>query len=175
MEAEILEKPPTSWFYEEHLFGNSMDLIWVKFLDDNYIEWVGAFDIWWRSPTNMIIQWKNKNLFVIIAWWQGYFVDTNKRKIILKTQKNDITNIIYNEYTKLFVLTNGLSLTVFDGSNEIWSSERISADGIAFNKQEWPIVKWILDDLSKNGCLFTFNVSTKELKNQWVLKDNFPV
>ena len=44
MDAEILTRPPISGQYEEHCFVVSGNTLWVKFMDDDYMEWVGVFE-----------------------------------------------------------------------------------------------------------------------------------
>lgn len=173
MEAEILDRPPLSGDFEEHNFSKSGNTLWVKFLDEEYLEWVGVFSQSGWSSFNTVLRVPGKKLFLVVAGGQGYFVDPNFRDIVSITEWDDIDNIIYNEETGLLVATDGLCLALFKGPKLLWSGERVSADGISFTGQSGPIVRGILNDLTDEGCEFTFNASTCEFKAARILADNW--
>jgi hypothetical protein len=173
MDAEILNSPPVSGEYEEHSFAVSGNTLWVKFLDEAYLEWVGVFEQSEWKKFNIVMRVPNENLFLVVAGGQGYFVNPNSRKIVAKTEWDDIENIIYNEETGYFVATDGLRLALFKGSNLYWSGERVSADGIYFKKQKGPVIEGILNDLTTEGCKFEFNAKTQEFKSDWIFSENW--
>lgn len=125
MEAKILDRPPLSGDYEEHSFiesGNST--LWVKFIDSEYLEWVGVFSQGdWKS-NNIVLPVEDKELFLVVAGGQGYFVDPDSRKIIEKTDWDLIENISYNDETNSFLATDGLCLAVLEGTKMVWSGSR---------------------------------------------------
>lgn len=173
MEAEILNRPPLSGDFEEHNFSESGNTLWVKFFDSEYLEWVGVFSRAGLSSFSAVLRVPNEEQFLIVAGGQGYFVDPNKRSIVAKTDWDDIDNVIYNEETGYFVATDGLRLALFNGPKLYWSGERISADGISFISQDGSIVKGILNDLSDDGCEFTFDAYTCDFSAAWVLAENW--
>ncbi len=173
MEAKILSRPPISGEYEEHSFVVSGNTLWVKFMDDEYLEWVGVFEQSEWGSLNTVVAIPNENMYLVIAGGQGYFVDPNARKITGKTAWDDIACIIYNQASDVFVITDGLRLGLLNGNDMVWSGERISADGINFVKQNGFVITGVLNDLTTEGCSFTFNVNTKEVNTEWVLSENW--
>ena len=174
MEAEILAHPPISGEYEEHSFvvsGNK--IIWVKFMDDEYLEWVGVFEQSECGSLNTVVAVPNENMYLVIAGGQGYFVDPNTRKITGKTIWDDIESIIYHKKSNSLIATDALRLAIFKGVELVWSGDRISADGINFTEQDGDFVCGTLNDLTSEWCKFTFNVKTRELKADWVFSENW--
>ena len=173
MEAEILDRPPLSGDFEEHNFSKSGNTLWVKFFDEEYIEWVGVFSQSGWSSYNTVLRVPNEKLFLVVAGGQGYFVDPNKREIVSTTEWDGIDNIIYNKATGFLVATDGLCLALFDGPHLEWSGKRVSADGISFTDQSGPVIKGVLNDLTDEGCEFTFNASTREFNAAWLFAENW--
>jgi hypothetical protein len=173
MDAEILTQPPISGEYEEHNFMVSGNPLWVKFMDDECLEWVGIFEkSEWKS-TNSVIELPNQKNYLVIAGGQGYYVNPNSRKIVNKTKWDDIESIIYNEESNSLIATDGLRLAIFKGNEMVWSSDRISVDGINFKDQNGSLVRGALNDLTSEWCDFTFNVETRELNADWIFNENW--
>ena len=171
MEAEILNLPPISGEYEEHNFAHSGNTLWVKFLDDDYIEWCGVFSLGWKSVSS-VLKIPDKPVFLIIAGGQGYFINANTRELVAETKSDDIESIIYNEETGLFVVTDGLQLGIMKDNDISWVTDRISLDGISFTDSNGSIVSGILNDCSDEGCKFEFNVASGEIKSPWLFYEN---
>lgn len=173
MEAEILDRPPLSGDFEEHNFSGSGNTLWVKFLDESYLEWVGVFGQSGISSYNAVLQVPGEPLVLVVAGGQGYFVDPNARKVITTTEWDGIKNVIYNDDTGLFVVTDGLCLALFNWAQLVWSGERVSVDGIYFIGHSGPVIRGVLNDLTEQGCEFTFNARTCEFKTGWVLAEHW--
>ena len=168
MEAKILSRPPLSGDFEEHSFVESgNNTLWVKFLDSEYLEWVGVFSQGEWKSTNLVAPLKDENLFLVVAGGQGYFVDANARKISAKTDWDMIEAIAYNEETDSFVATDGLCLAVIEGTTMVWSGNRVSADGISIERQEGSVVYGKVNDLTDKGSEYSFNIKTKEFLCGW--------
>ncbi len=168
MEAKILKQPPLSGDFEEHSFVESgNNTLWVSFLDSEYLEWVGVFSKGdWKS-TNIVLPLVDKSLFLIVAGGQGYFVDPNSRKISAKTDWDMIEDIVYNDETNSFLATDGLCLAILEGTNMVWCGNRVSIDGISLEKQVGTVVYGKVNDLSDEGCKYSFNIKTKEFICEW--------
>lgn len=171
MEAEILTRPPLSGDYEEHNFADSGNTLWVKFLDEEYVEWCGVFSLGWKSASS-VVKMPNKPVFLIVAGGQGYFINANTRELIAKTKWDDIESIIYNEEADVFVVTDGLRLGTLKNNDLSWFSDRISLDGISFISSSGTVVKAILNDCTDEGCEFEFNVTSGEIKSPWLFFEN---
>ena len=170
MEAKILTRPPLSGDFEEHNFSTSGNTVWVKFFDEKYLEWVGVFSQSGWSSYNVVLRVPNETLFLVVAGGQGYFVDPNSRKIVSVTEWD---NIIYNEESGFLVVSDGLRIALFQGPKLHWSGDRVSVDGIEFTGQSGPVVKGILNDLTDDGCEFSFNASTCEFKAEWIFSEHW--
>ena len=120
-----------------------------------------------------VLEVPKKSIYLVIAGGQGYFVNPNTRKIVARTEWDDIQGILYNEASGKFVVTDGLRLAVLNEEGVVWSGERISIDGINLIEQDGVVVKGVLNDLSTNGCNFTFNIEKKELEAAWVFSENW--
>ena len=107
---EILKTPTLSGDYEEHNFSTSGNTLWVKFTDDEYLEWCGVFGLGIKSIYSFVVRIPRKPEFLIIAGGQGYIVNVNTRELVAKTEWDDIQSIIYNEEEDVFVVTDGLRL-----------------------------------------------------------------
>jgi len=173
MEAEILNQRPISGVYEEHSFSASGNTLWVKFIDEEYLEWVGVFTQSEWSPYNKVLRLSDEKLFLVIAGGQGYFVDPNARNIVATTDWDDIRDLVHNEESGYLVATDGLRLAVLKRHELLWTGDRISLDGINFTGQSGLMVKGKLNDLTDDGCEFSFNVNTRELNAKWTFSDNW--
>ena len=125
MEAEILHMPPISGKYEEHNFSNSGNTVWVKFFDEDWIEWCGVFSLGWCSSSS-VHRVPDKTEFLVLAGGQGYYIDPNKRKIISKTESENIESVIYNSAIAGFVASDGLRVGILRGEKIHWCTDRIS-------------------------------------------------
>jgi len=176
IDAEILDSPPASGGFEEHNFLKSSEAsnqtLWVKFFDEECLEWVGAFSQNDWNHYNVVFRVPNENLFLVISSGQGYFIDPNQRKVVATTEWDSIEKIIHNEATGLLVVTDGLCLALFQGTKLVWSSQRVSADGISFTAQSGPTIQGVLNDMTTEGCEFTLNASTHELSAAWIYAED---
>jgi hypothetical protein len=172
MEAELLLRPPISGQYEEHNFAVSGNTVWVKFFDEEWVEWCGVFSLGWCSGSS-VCRVPEKKEFLVLAGGQGYFIDPNKRIINSKTKSNNIESVIYNNAIGWFVASDGLSVGILRGEKIHWLTDRISLDGITFTKSEGVVVEGVLNDLSDDGGPFKLNVETGKIDAPWVFYQNF--
>jgi hypothetical protein len=169
MEVKILKSIPISGTFEEHILSMSDDVLWVKFLDSEYLEWVGTFDLGDSYGSNFVyLEPGNVSQCFVVARGQGYFVDINQRKVLAKTQWSSIDSAVYNIIENSWVISNGIYLGVLKNMHLEWCSERVSLDGITFTSQKGEVVFGMLNDLTKQGGSFEFNVKTKEIIAPWL-------
>ena len=172
MEAELLHRPPVSGQYEEHNFSNSGNTVWVKFFDEEWVEWCGVFSLGWCSGSS-VHRVPGKSEFLVLAGGQGYFIDANKRKINSKTKSINIESVIYSSAISKFVASDGSSVGILNGEEIQWCTDRILIDGITFTKSEGVIVEGMLNDLTDDGGLFKLDVTTSEIEAPWLFYQNF--
>jgi hypothetical protein len=169
MEVEILKKIPISGTFEEHIFSISRDVLWVKFLDSDYLEWVGTFDLGESYKSTFVyIEPHALSQCFVVARGQGYFVSINERKVLARTKWSSIESAVYNTTENCWVISNGLYLGILKNMELEWSSERISLDGITFTSQNGEVVGGVLNDLTDQGGPFEFNIKTKEIIAPWL-------
>lgn len=171
MHAEILKKAPVSGDFEEHNFSETNDCLWVKFVDQDGAEWIGIFDNNLGTSLKTVIPIPESNSVLVISNGQGYLVDLNKRVITENTDWKDVESIIYNDETGLYLASDGLSLMLLDGAECIWTGERVSLDGIKFTNQQGHVVEGVLNDMSEDGCRFSFDIITRKLESKWEFID----
>lgn len=172
MEAEILKSIPISSTFEEYIFSMSGDVLWVKFLDSDCLEWVGTFDLGDRYNSSFVYL-EPQALFpcFVVAGGQGYFVSINERKVLAKTKWSPIESAIYNTTENCWVVSNGLCLGIIKNMELEWKSERISFDGITFTSQNRGVVAGLLNDLTEQGGPFEFNIKTREIIAPWLFHE----
>jgi len=172
--AEILKNRPLSGEFEEVNFGKSNHSLWVKFTDDEFIEWLGKFDIGWKNGFGIFEEKTNEP--VILAGGILYKVDVKRRKLIFSTEENDIQGAIFYEKKDKIIANNDFKISIYsiDGKLE-FSTERVSVGGIIFDKIENEIVFGRLNDLPEQWNQFTFDVEKRKFNAKWwVLKDHWP-
>ena len=169
MEAEILKSVPISGAFEEFIFSVSGDVLWVKFLDSEYLEWVGTFDLGDSYGSSFVcLEPHVLSLCFVVAGGQGYFVNINERKVLAKTKWGSIESAIYNATESCWIVSNGLYLGILKNMELEWASDRISFDGITFTSQQGEVVASVLNDLTDQGGPFEFNVKTREIVAPWL-------
>ncbi len=172
MEVEILKSVPISGTFEEHIFSMSGDVLWVKFLDSDYLEWVGTFDLGNNYSSSFVhLEPNSLSQCFIVAGGQGYFVSINERKVLAKTKWSSIDSAIYNTTENCWVVSNGLYLGILKNMELEWSSERISLDGITFTSQHGEVVAGLLNDLTEQGGPFEFNIKSREIIAPWLFHE----
>ena len=81
MSAEILTQIPKSGDYPEKHFGENFNSqLWVKFVDNDDIEWVGCFPRQYENFDKVETNLTNETAF-IIAGGKGFLVDIQKREL----------------------------------------------------------------------------------------------
>ncbi len=129
MSALFLSEPTPSGDYEEHRFDATGDCSWVLFRPPSEADWVGIFGKarWGKSAA--AVDWDDERAFVI-AGGQGYLINTATRALLYRTAGDRLQDVIYVEARRRFVLADELYLHVFDLDRLLWSTARVSWDGI---------------------------------------------
>ena len=129
MSAQLLSEPTQSGEYEEHRFNAKGDCSWVLFQPPSAADWVGVFGKakWGRSA--LAVNWAAERAFVI-AGGQGYLIDTTTRALPYQTSRDRLQDVVYVEARLQFAVADESYLHVFDHDRPLWSSARISWDGI---------------------------------------------
>lgn len=130
MEFKVLTCLPLSGEYEEYEYGSGGDLTAIKIMDENYLEYCAKFSVGINSKTK--VQQLGSVLFVI-AGGKGYLFDLSKKCLIEDIQIANFTDVAVSLGKNYFIACNNTDLFVFDSAGLVWSSDRISSDGININ------------------------------------------
>lgn len=166
IKAEKLKDRPMSGEYEENSFGyNTNELFWVRFSNKNKA-WIGKFALGFKPYNNEIIRISSEKFF-IIAGGLGYMFNADKNVCKFITEDDCYESGRYIEKRKELVLTDGLRVFILDIVNNkiIWKSERMSWDGIIFDKVIGNKIEGLTNDLSEQwpNCKFILDLNTKKI------------
>jgi len=162
MKAELVKERPISGEYEELVFDASGDSTCVKFEDSEYIEYLGIFGI--GIGNNTIVAQNNDRAF-IISKGQGYVFDINERKVIHKSEEDNLLEVVSPNYNQYFVAYDSFSLFVFK-DNLVFENKRITSDGIKIISMENAIIKGQVCDFI-DWVDFSLDLSTMDYNCEW--------
>lgn len=133
--------------------------------DTSEEKWVGKFELWEKQTFRKFEYCTNNNEAIILSGGLIYIVDIFKRGISFISEYANIEDFIYIPERFVIILTDWLKLYEFDlhYMKITWESQRISWDWVSFNKYIKDTVLGRLNDLSKGGAEFEFNINTKKL------------
>ncbi len=172
MESEILNKPPLSGVYEEHGYDAVGNTMWVKFLDSEYLEWCGVFGLGWKPAQREVHIKPNSNLCYVLAGGQFYIVNVDTRELISKSKEDDIESFLFHDQSGSLVATDGLEIIIFEEDQAVWSSGRVSLDGLVFLRQDGNIIFGKLNDCTDKWGDFSFNVVEREISANWLFNES---
>jgi hypothetical protein len=138
MSAEILTITPLSGEYPEQHFGNHFNSkLWVKFIDNQFDEWVGCFSKPYNSGLSVALTSRENTTGFVVAGGQGYLIDIQERTLIKELDDYpSIESAIATTKPDYFLASTFYSIYLLDNSgmlNEIRPDMII--DGIYFNEQ----------------------------------------
>ncbi|HUM51994.1 MAG TPA: hypothetical protein PK431_09270 [Chitinophagales bacterium] len=153
MSAEILNTIPTSGSYIEKHYGDSFKRsLWIKFIKDDFTEWVGCFGKGESNFDKVLINELNQ-FALIISGGRGYFIDINTKaeKLFIKDYPQ-IDSAIHLSQTDEFVFSNFLSINIIDKNHGLVEIEpSFGVDGIYLIEEQ---------DNKVIGHLYSYTFST---------------
>lgn len=165
MDAILLKNRPPSGELDELWFDAQGETISVKFEDQDYLEYCGIFGGGFGNRSDLA--WFDKFAFVI-SIGQGYIIDIAERKLIHKTKRDDLVAVQGANFKDYFVAHCNMELYVY-GTDLIWTSGRVSLDGIEFDEITNGVVKGRVRDFS-DWAEFELDLDTFQYKCDWVCK-----
>ena len=162
MDAKILKICPLSGTFEELYFDAYGETVCIKFEDQNYSEYCGIFGGGFGSKSDLAV---HEHIAFIISRGQGYIFEINDRKVIYKTENDHLEGVFDTNFNNYFLAYDFTNLYIFD-SKLVWSSKRISADGIEIDKIEDGIVYGKVYNFFE-WVKFTLNLETFEYICDW--------
>lgn len=128
--AEMLKSRPQSGQFPELHFDAYDETISVKFEDQNYSEFCGVFGGGFGSRCDLA---QISGRAFIISFGQGYIFDIERRELVHKTECDQLEGVLDAKFGGYFVAHSQIRLFVY-ASGLVWSSPRVSADGILMDK-----------------------------------------
>ena len=144
MDAKILKVRPQSGEFEELRFDAYDETTYVKFEDQDYLEFCGVFGGGFGSRSALALA---RDVAFVISLGQGYIFDIRTRALLHKTECDHLTDVMYEPVSGYFVACNQTGLFVYDPAL-VWSSGRVSADGITLDETREGVVYGKVDSLS---------------------------
>ena len=138
MSAEILTKTPTSGDYPEKHFGHNFNSqIWVKFMDNNFQEWVGCFPRPYQTFDKVLTDNTNETAF-IVSGGQGYLIDISTRELIHEMDDIPVLeSVIHTTNPDYFLVGASYCIYIFDNKKLIKRYDPdFPVDGIYFTEQK---------------------------------------
>lgn len=170
---EPFREIPVSGMYEEHDFGEGSERRWIKFTDSQYGEWCGKFEPGDKPGHEKILWFPDSCDFFILADGRGYIVNADSRKLLARTQSDMLEDAVVVPTRDMVAVTNGLTVALFGRTGDIWESERISLDGIGFDRVCDDRVIGKLNDLTDDWRDFSFHVVERRVEATWTYADAF--
>ncbi len=170
---EEFREVPTSGTYDERDFGEGDLRCWIKFTDSQYVEWCGKFQPGAKPGHRRILWLPRSRDFFILADGRGYIVNADSRQLLAKTQSDMLDDAVVIPVRGVVAVTDGLTVGLFGRAGDIWESERISYDGISFDRVCDDRVIGKLNDLTDDWRDFSFHVGERRIEATWNCADAF--
>jgi hypothetical protein len=100
----------------------------VRFLPRTPSTWIGNFQPGWTNYNAVLIHPDTRTL-IVVSGGQGYHIDPETRAV-LGIFSNTICDALYDPILELLVFSDGIRLEALGTKEVLWTSERISWDGI---------------------------------------------
>lgn len=91
-------------------------------------QWVGNFADGWRQGVSSLHTELGARAIVVVASGAGYVVDATSQT--LRCEFGDVTSIWFEPEIAAMIVSNDLWFHVFDAEKPIWTTRRISWDGM---------------------------------------------
>ncbi len=175
MKAKILNIRPDLDWYPETWFDNFGVGNYILFEDSNYEDWLGVFSGGEITDFTKIILFEEKSFLLIIFQGQGYLININSRQLFFKTKCDCLVDAIKVPEQDLVIACDFTNLYAFTNDRDIWTSSRLSSDGIQLVEstnefliaRAWIMGKWCDFKLIYDGWLIEGNEDF--LKNYKIL------
>ena len=160
MNVQILGQPTPSGDYREERFEAAGACTWVMFQLSDEEDWVGVSGRGRYFPN--AVAWHESGEAFIVAGGRGYLIDTRKRTLLHRTEKEYFVDVVAGPIPGAFIVADELYLYAYDASGQRWRTHRISWDGIRNLTLEGHLLRgesWGLDDWYR----FTLDLCTGEV------------
>ena len=139
MSVEILSQIPLSGDYPEKYFGQHFNSqLWVKFMDNNFQEWVGCFPQLYHLTLNKVLTDNANETAFVIAGGQGYLINIETRELLYETVDIPVLeSAIHTENPEYFLVGACFCIHIFDNKSYLETyTPNFTVDGIYFTEQK---------------------------------------
>ena len=151
--ATIIRERPAS-YVPEVSFDARGNCLWVLFEDDEYRSWCGIF-----GAGNLLnegqVELLNGGDCAVLVSGKLYRVDVNQRILRFRSEESELTDFLYVPARDWLVACNFIELFAYGRDGRIWSSGRVSLDGIALQSADDDVVYGYVADHRPVSIPFT--------------------
>jgi hypothetical protein len=119
MYAEFIYRPLSGQFPEKHFGEVTPHVSWVKFMDNDYQEWVGSFAQGWEGYVTCIVNLEENDLAFIVTGGFGYLIDIRKRELLNQTAISDIKTALADLDRRRVIFSEGIGLKCIDFAGNV--------------------------------------------------------
>lgn len=119
MFAEFIYRPTSGQYPEKHFGKVSPNCLWVKFMDNDYEEWVGSFQQYWDGYGTFILYLDKKEKAFVVAGGQSYLIDISTRHQMNKQEISSTKSAILNDEQTIVYFSDGRGLQFVDMNGNI--------------------------------------------------------
>jgi hypothetical protein len=156
--------------FDEKTFGSDHgNTLWIKFSDKHgVIEWIGKFGTGLSSFARVEKVFE-PDKFLVSAGGFGYVVDATNRQLLTQCLDEKYQDIAYDWQNGRLIAADYHRLHFIEGGKKVWSSTKISVDGIRDLKMNGRLITG-LGVFAYGGPEkeFTFYVDTRKVKRGWL-------
>ena len=174
MFAEFIYRPTSGQYPEKHFGAISPNCLWVKFTDEDYIDWVGSFLQGWDGYGTFIINLDKQGKVFVVAGGQSFLIDISTRLLLNKQEISDTKSAILNDDQTTIYFSGGYDLQFLDLDGNVsvlfdhYYFDDIKLIEIKDNKLYAKYWHYQSDTEPFN---FEINLQTKEVKDSYYVKD----
>ena len=133
MNVTLLSSPPMSGKYKEYVFGIGPDFVWVLFEQDDLDAFCGVFEGGEGTQSDVVAAGE---LAFILALGRGYVFSLPERSLEYQTASERLVLVSPCGAQERFVACSSIELFIYGRNGLLWSSGRVSSDGIEINRIE---------------------------------------
>jgi hypothetical protein len=160
MNVKVLSKPVLSGSNEEVYFEASGDCTWVLF-EDEETDWAGVFGRGLRNE-NSVASFNSGKYAFVVAGGQGYVIDVASRKLLYRTESDDLTGVLGAPSADLCIATLCPNrIHAYSSNGLVWASSRLGRGGLMLDSWDDKCVQGKVSDFD-GWYLFTLNLAPFE-------------
>ncbi len=138
MSAVIINNTPSSGeFTEKHFGKNFNSTLWVRFIDNEFEEWIACFSKSYDRALSKVLTNENNTTCFVVAGGQGYLIDLKSKVCILELEEHPLIESVIKTLNPDYFIA-GTFYSVYILNNYGLYKEvnpEFTVDGIYFKEQ----------------------------------------